>query len=268
MVAPDGPEFIKAWTKMTGGVLGEFADNASVLRQFYNMTDDMIDNIVYEMKHANRGAGVRSRIKQNPSDIDNIMRPWLEDPAFAYATRDNTNISWLDWKKSIFAKHFFGIGKKFETMCTIGLSEIGSSTHTFVRDRVLTHIGKDINDYHMFPSVQLKIGNTENYFVADQLFIKYGLNAKSDSAIVDIIVLETKLQTTTNLSARQLEALQNASQGFNVRSLTSKSKYNEKIELTPKSDKLVLPGGASPTFFKLFDNADGNAINDIIKLTP
>lgn len=264
---PGGPGFIKAWTKMTDDVLGEFANNVPVLRQFDNMTDDMIDNVVHEMRHADRGPGVRTRIKQSPADINNVMRPMLENPAFAYAARDNTNARWLDWRKSIFAKHIFGIGKKFENLCTIGLSKIGSPVHTLVRSKVLTLTGKNLDEYQMFSSVQLKIGNTENFFVADQLFVKYGTDQFGKEIIEDIIVLETKLQSTTNLSARQLEALQNANQGFKVRSTGSKSLYDENIILNQDTKRLTFEGG-SPTFLKLYDNANGNAINDIVKLTP
>lgn len=257
---PSGPGFIKAWQKM-GDDLGEFANNVPVLRQFDNLPDNMIDSIVYEMKHADRGPGVRSRIKQSPGDINNVMKPMLENPAFAYAAKDNINVRWLDWRRSIFCKHIFGVGKKFETLCTTGLAKIGSPTYSLVRSKILTLTGKNLNEYQMFSSVQLKIGNTENYFVADQLFVKYGTDQFGKEIIEDIIVLETKLQGTTNLSARQLEALQAAAQGYFVRSKKANSKYNKKIELNPQSKKLKFSG--SPTFIKMFDNADGNAINDL-----
>lgn len=256
---PGGPGFIKAWQKM-GDDLGEFANNVPVLRQFDNMADDMIDSIVYEMKHADRGPGVRTLIKESPSDINNVMRPWLQDPAFAYAAKDNTNARWQKWRKSIFAKHKFGLGTKFEKLCNKGLKKRLSPTYNTVKNKIISLTGKNIDDYELFTGVQLKIGTSENYFVADQLFVKYEKVGKT-RVIKDIIVVETKLQTTTNLSPRQLEALQNATQGFYVRSKKASSKYNKNMKLNQQSEKLKFNG--SPTFIKMFDNADGNAINDL-----
>lgn len=261
---PGGPGFIKAWTKMTGDALGEFANNVPVLRQFDNMTDDMIDSIVYEMKHDKRGGNVRTLIKESPSDINNVMRPWLQDPAFAYAAKDNTNARWQKWRKSIFAKHKFGLGNKFEKLCNKGLKRRllpgQSGIYNTVKNKIISLTGKNIDDYELFTGVQLKIGTSENYFVADQLFVKYEKVGKA-RVIKDIIVVETKLQTATNLSPRQLEALQNATQGFYVRSKKASSKYNKNIKLNQQSEKLKFNG--SPTFIKMFDDANGNAINDL-----
>ena len=128
-----------------------------------------------------------------------------------------------------------------------------------MRTDILNLTGKDIEGYELYTQVQLYIGTSgNNYFVADQVFVKYGINNKGKEVITDILVLENKLNGGTKLSNMQGSGYTNRTGTFRIRSKKIKSKYDK--------TKTLVQGGETEvelTFIKVYDGTDANTIDGI-----
>ena len=62
----------------------------------------------------------------------------------------------------------------------------------------------NLDDYELIEQVQLIYKNPPgDYFIADQIFVKYGFDADGDKFIDDLIVIENKLSESTRLTGNQ-----------------------------------------------------------------
>ncbi|WP_161964231.1 fibronectin type III domain-containing protein [Chitinophaga flava] len=119
-------------------------------------------------------------------------------------------------------------GKKFEKEVNKDFASINS---TLIAD--FKAKGIDLTGWEKYEQVQLKIPGTDDYFIADNVFIKR--NAEKD--IVDVVLNETKLNPTTELTTRQKQAfrkLKNSEDGaveFEVRSINFKRDISSKITI-------------------------------------
>src|SRR5690606_17305551 len=121
-----------------------------------------------------------------------------------------------------------------------------------VRTDILNLTGKDIDGYELYTQVQLYIGKSGNdYFVADQVFVKYGINDKGKEGITDIIVLENKLNGGTKLSNAQKTAYNNRNATFRIRSKEIESEYDKTYKLLS-----TLKTEPNLTFIKVYDGTD------------
>jgi hypothetical protein len=125
-----------------------------------------------------------------------------------------------------------------------------------LKNKVSTDLGKNLDDYDMYSQVQLKYDG-DNYFVADQLFVKR--DALGD--IEDIIVIENKLSSTTPLTTPQTNAFQRTS--FTVRSQSVPSEFGSGVNLT--SGKPITFSD-SKQWYKVHDGANGDVISGIQKM--
>lgn len=108
----------------------------------------------------------------------------------------------------------------------------------------------------MYRQVQLKYDG-DNYFVADQLFVKRNI----DGDIVDMVVIENKLSSTTPLTTPQSTAFTKTS--FTVRSQNSPSQFGSGTNLT---NGKVLEFSGSKQWYKVHDGANGDEISGISKM--
>jgi hypothetical protein len=151
--------------------------------------------------------------------------------------------------KSTFFNDITKLGKDFESVVAPAL---GSGMW---RDKLKTLVGKfgvnDLDAYEMFEQVQLTYKkSTGDYFVADQVFVKYRIVA-GQKVIDDLIVIENKLSNVTKLTDNQSAA-------------------KEISEYFTKGVKLGVPQG-SPASFKdakikwvrVYGAGDGKTILDI-----
>lgn len=109
----------------------------------------------------------------------------------------------------------------------------------------------------MYSQVQLKYDG-DNYFVADQLFVKR--DALGD--IEDIIVIENKLSSTTPLTTPQTNALNSLQ--FIVRNQVNKVSEFGTSNVLRNGD--VLNFSTQKQWYKVHDGANGDAITGIQKL--
>ena len=63
---------------------------------------------------------------------------------------------------------------------------------------------ENLDDYELIEQVQFFYKNPPgDYFIADQIFVKYGFDADGDKFIDDLIVIENKLSESTRLTENQ-----------------------------------------------------------------
>lgn len=148
-------------------------------------------------------------------------------------------------------------GKGFERdVCLTAFKNRSSAKYLELKNKVSTDLGKNLDDYDMYSQVQLKYDG-DNYFVADQLFVKR--DALGD--IDDIIVIENKLSSTTPLTTSQTNAFRKTS--FTVRSVSVESEITRNTFLNQNT---VLTFSDSKQWYKVHDGASGDVISGIEKM--
>jgi hypothetical protein len=249
------------------------SDVLSNLEDFIDGTDYMgkslFDTIVFELKHEKRGSGLRKRILDNPIEAKTHAKKILENPHEIYSGKDSYDSAWLEWGKTIFFKFHTRLGKKFEAAMSNKFS-IRSSSPTSEYKRLKDYLtssafssNKNLDEYELFEQVQLKINGGSDYFIADQIFVKYDEYGKME----DIIVIECKLSDTTKVSAKQSvsikESYLNSNSFFEVRSKKVKSKFNREMMLEQTN---TLSFNNEVTFIKAEDGDDASQLKSLKKL--
>ncbi|MFA0963107.1 fibronectin type III domain-containing protein [Roseivirga sp. BDSF3-8] len=119
--------------------------------------------------------------------------------------------------KSAFFNDITKLGKDFEGVVAPALSP-GGTWRNKLSDVVKNKFGiDDLGSYEMYKQVQFTYNkSTGDYFVSDQVFVKYGFDADGDKFIENIIVIESKLSDGTKLTGNQ-SAARNVSE-YTVRS--------------------------------------------------
>lgn len=100
--------------------------------------------------------------------------------------------------------------------------------------------------------------NGDNYFIADQLFIKYD----TFGGIEDILVLENKLSLSTPFTSPQSKALKNSS--YRVRSKIEKESVFDQIKELNYGDELKF--NKNIQWHKIYDGTEGPEIKGILNI--
>ncbi|MDF0720560.1 hypothetical protein P0M11_11180 [Kaistella sp. PBT33-4] len=262
--------YLSMWLKVK--MQGNLANyqTEEILRKFENFDDALLDKAVYEMAHTGqRGKDVRTPINQNADDIITQFKPILEDPNRVWASKEMLSPSWERWRKSYFYKFITNVGRKFEEFVNVRFAIRNSSEYNALQNWMISNgIGKNLDDYDLFTSVQLKYNAIGNYFVADQVFVQY-IKVGKFKKIDDIIVIETKLKQTTATSANQKAAINAAYDGnfsgFEMRNNTRKSKYYDYVVADESHGNFKFNG--QPTIIKAYDLDNGEEISGFKRLT-
>ncbi|MNE42165.1 hypothetical protein D3C80_1362730 [compost metagenome] len=129
-------------------------------------------------------------------------------------------------------------------------------------------IAKNLDDYDLFTNVQLNYGNVGDYFVGDQIFVKF-VKVGKFKRIDDIILIETKLKQTTATSINQKGAINaaydNNFSGFDLRNNKRKSQFNKDFEIDDSFGAFNFNG--QPTIIKAYDLDNGDEISGFKRLT-
>ena len=144
-------------------------------------------------------------------------------------------------------------------MCLATFKNRSSAKYLELKQKFQTDFGKNLDDYDMYSQVQLKYDG-DNYFVADQLFVKYK-TVGGQQVIDDLVVIENKLSSTTPLTTPQATAFTKTS--FTVRSQNLPSQFGNGTNLT--SGK-VLNFSGTKQWYKVYDGANGDVISGISKM--
>ena len=192
-------------------------DLAKHNKEFSGLADDLSDPALFD---------AYKRIREDPRAgyelIDDL------DPAAAERIADfATTLKAKDWWKWIER------GRKFERNTVsanlIARSADPAGAYHQLRNAALAS-GKNLDDYDMYAQVQLLYNPAiDKYFVADQVFVKWGIDPSTNKeVIVDLLVIENKLQGTTALTTNQLA-------GRRAASLDVRRRRSRRCQLRPKS---------------------------------
>ena len=175
-----------------------------------------------------------------------------EDPAYAFELSKESS-SWTKWGKSNFFKTITKTGKEFELA---------------ILNKIKTRIGKeyealkklvpDLDDrklveqmHFCLPGLTPPCNKQGEFFIADQVWIKYDARGN----IQDMIVVETKLSQNTGLTTGQTLAQQQAGKGSLFYKPTNAKKTDINDILLPKEIKQGT-GIKLKDFYRLY--GDGN----------
>ena len=121
----------------------------------------------------------------------------------------------------------------------------------------------------MYAQVQLLYEPAaDKFFVADQVFVKWGIDPSTNKeVIVDLLVIENKLQGTTALTTNQLAGRRAGS--LNVRSIgqgvASPAVNRAAGTAAPALDQTRV-GLAPSHWFKIFDSESGDVISGVVNV--
>jgi hypothetical protein len=160
-----------------------------------------------------------------------------------------------------FFKTVTKAGKDFEEVCILAFKTRTSAKYTELKALVFADFNKNLDQYEMFSQVQLKYNTTTgDYFIADQVFVKYDANGLQE----DIIILENKLSGATQLTTNQGAAFLKNS--FDVRSVQNISKTNP-TKILQSSDNIPLNFSDNIIkWYKITSDGVGKAITSINKM--
>jgi hypothetical protein len=263
----------------------------SVIDKLDNLSNDYLKLLDADLAHPTHGTRIRELLEENPADID-IWRNLKDDPAYHWELFNTTNKNdprWLKWSQREFFVSVTGKGKTFEEITCLnsfknrsldaGGNLINASDDYKKLKKTISDEFKDINgnninldEYDMFSQVQLSFdpvlldnGKTVDFFIADQVFVKFKTNAVGLKEVEDVIVIENKLKYSTSLTENQKEALKQSK--YKVRNQQVKNseydpingnKLNNGNELNFKDGKIK--------WVKVYDSENGDVITDMKKL--
>jgi len=196
-------------------------------------------------------------LKENPDDLTNIWKRLKDDPAYSWELQETGGSRWEKWSQREFFKDVTAKGKKFETdVCLKAFKNRSSAQYLELKDKFYKDFGKNLDDYDMYSQVELKYSD-EDYFVADQVFVKRDALGE----VEDIVILENKLSSTTPLTPSQSNAFTKTS--FIVRSVNVES-VTKPGQFLKSGDNLIFSG--TKQWYKVHDGANGDIISGIIKM--
>jgi hypothetical protein len=134
-----------------------------------------------------------------------------------------------------------------------------SKEYLQLKQQFTNDFGKNLDDYDMYSQVQLYY-NGDDYFIADQIFVKYKTVMGVDM-VDDILVLENKLSGGTPLTSLQNGALKSSS--YRVRSNDLSSQFDSNTLLKKNTELRFLDENQ---WYKVHDGGNGDIISGINKL--
>jgi hypothetical protein len=244
---------LKNW--VTG--LDEMSD-AGLLFRLNELDNACLVKLNTDIQHPAYGSEIKEILKENPDDLVNVWKQVTDDPALSWEL-SKENPLWEKWNQRAFFQEMTGKGKSFEeTVCLDAFKNRTSKEYQQLKQQFTNDFGKNLDDYDMYSQVQLYY-NGDDYFIADQIFVKY--NALGD--VDDILVLENKLSSNTPLTSPQNGALK--SYGYRVRNIKQKeSEYGTKNILS-KDDVLDFEN-KQIKWYKVYDGNNGDIVSGINKI--
>ncbi|WP_373551790.1 hypothetical protein [Haliscomenobacter sp.] len=222
-----------------------------------------LDKLYSDLNHHTWGSEIISLLNTNPVDVS----LWLkvrQDPAYHWELLNSGNppdASWLRWSQGKFFAEVTATGRKFEQETVLNALKARNSNSDYAKLKDILS-GKNLDEYDMYSQVQLKYDG-EEYFVADQVFIKWGKSQDGiTDEIKDIVIVENKLSSGTDLTPNQMGAKASNS-NLIVRSRSSKL---ESPRVTGSASPPLQQGleiTVKPTWVKIWDSMNGDVITDI-----
>ena len=233
------------------------AKDAGLISKLDALESSYFSKLDQDLVHSTYGSEIKALLKESPDDLNDIWKRLKDDPSFSWELQKTGGSRWEAWSKREFFKEVTALGKKFEAETVLKtLKDRSSQWYGTLKSKVFTDFAKNLDDYDMFSQVQLKYDG-DNYFVADQVFVKYD----DFGGVEDIVVIENKLKNSTALTIPQTDALKHSN--YEVRSINKASEFNSTNQLN-QGDLLEFEGNIK--WYKVYDSDKGDVITGINKL--
>lgn len=235
--------------------------NSQFLANISKYDNDQLRQLGNDLSNSKWGSGLEQAFRNHPNDVNDVWLKLKEDPAFAWEL-SKTDPKWERWSLREFFKDVTAKGQHFEkNVCLVAFSNRNSSGYTNLKNKLKADFEKNLDEYDLFSQVQLKYNSNGDYFVADQVFVKYALDTEGLKEAVDIIIIENKLKSTTQLTTPQSRAF--TRREFIVRSLESESMYSSGNIL---NNTMELKFSDAIQWYKVHDGTTGEAITGINRM--
>ena len=216
------------------------------INEFPHLPEDLTDDVVFDAVKK-----FHDNLPQSHEIIDDLAGDLVD--VIANKTKNSKSPEFWKWIQR---------GRKFEKEYLLPrLKNRASDEYIQLREKVQNTCDVNLDQYDMYSQVQFKYNDVGDYFVADQLYVKWGKDEFGVDKIQDIVVVEDKLSSGTRLTTNQ-----NA--GKRATSLTVRS-----VELFPQSSVSgnaltnQLPSiNTNDKWLKIFDSENGDRISDIVRL--
>lgn len=247
----DGFENIKSWAS----TLDDMKDEG-LLSRIGSLDKSYLNGLNLDIAHPKYGSEIKALLKESPDDLISVWKKLKDDPAYSWEL-SKTEPQWQKWSQREFFKDITAKGRGFETdVCLAAFKNRSSAEYNELKNKFRLDFGKNLDEYDMYSQVQLKYDG-EDYFVADQLFVKRDVFGEVD----DIIIIEDKLSASTPLTVPQSKAF--TKKVFRVRSLDKFSEIGTDMKLNPGD---VLPFNDGKQWYKVHDGKNGEVITGINKM--
>jgi hypothetical protein len=250
----DGFTDLKTWVNS----LDDVAD-ASLLSKLDELDNSYLTKLNTDIVHAKYGPEIKSLLKESPDDLTNVWKRLKDDPAYSWEL-SKTDPQWQKWSQREFFKGITAKGKGFETdVCLTAFKNRSSAKYAELKSKFPTDFGKNLDEYDMYSQVQLKYSG-DDYFVADQLFVKYK-TIGGQKVVDDFVVIENKLSSSTPLITPQSNAFN--STFLTVRSQNLPSQFGSNQNITSRT---ALNFSGTKQWYKVHDGSNGDVISGISKM--
>lgn len=249
----ENPNLVRSWQAISKHA--DLRTNTKFLENISGYSDDLLKQLDEDL--VNPKYSLANLFKESPDDVTEIWKKLKEDPYWASDfAKETTDARWLKWKDREFFKTVTKAGKDFEKYVTQNLGAL--------RSKILNKYSNlDINNYEVFTQVQIKTGVGDEYFVADIVLVQKNTD-EFGQVILDksnVVVLESKLRSTTNLTTPQSNALTKVKSGANSFEVRSISKEGFEGSSISNSDHLKIND-----FIKVWSDGQGGVIDNIESL--
>lgn len=237
--------------------------DANLISKLDKLENSDLSLLNVDIAHSTYGSEIKALLRENPDDLTDIWKQLKTDPAYSWElSRVNAGSRWEKWSQREFFKDITGKGRAFEeTVCLNAFKNRASKEYQQLKQQFMKDFGKDLDDYDMYSQVQLYYNDTD-YFIADQIFVKYTTNQAGKQVVDDILVLENKLSVNTPLTSPQSGALKSSS--YRIRSkIEKKSVFDQTKELN-YGDELKF--NKNMQWYKIYDGTEGTEIKGILNI--
>jgi len=172
--------------------------NANLINKVDDLEDTYWSKLNTDLASTSNGNELKTLI--TTGDDVGAWKLLKDDAGYAFELGEDGLGVWEKWGKTNFFKVVTKKGKDFENLvCLKKFKNRLSDKYLELKDNFSIDFGKDLDEYDMFSQVQLKYNNAGDYFVADQVFVKYD----AFNEIEDVVVIENKLSSGTRLTPNQ-----------------------------------------------------------------
>ncbi|MFN3380707.1 MAG: hypothetical protein ACK41O_14725, partial [Runella zeae] len=235
--------------------------DAKLLAKIDELNDDLLSKLNADIVHPKYGATIKELVEENADDLTEIWKRMKVDVGFCWEMRSEGGSRWQKWAQRAVFKDATQKGKAFENLVLNSIKARSGAWYNKLKQEVATFGVNNLDEYEFFEQVQfgfpqhkLPDGSFVDYFIADQVFVKFktvNIDGENRKVIDDMVILETKLSKGTDLTPNQRIA-----KGLN--------------EYSIRGPKLGVSGTAAfkdgtIKWIKAYDAGVGNVITDITK---